>query len=76
MREEGDKLYCKTGCAYDTICVNKRKKTATVIPSKTVKSQPAPPGSQETQFWVCPHCGRDTEYKNGKQFCGSCKTYL
>ena len=30
----------------------------------------------ETQFWVCPHCGRDTEYRNGKQYCPSCKIYL
>ena len=58
------------------IALSKRKKATPVILSKTVKSQPAPPGPQETQFWICPHCGRDTEYRNGKQFCGSCKTYL
>jgi len=34
------------------------------------------PDSTVTMFWVCPHCGSDTQYKNGKQFCGSCKTYL
>ena len=31
---------------------------------------------EETQFWVCPHCGGDTEYRGGKQYCNTCKVYL
>ena len=60
------------------IALSKRKKTTPVIPAKTVKSQPVmvQTTSDETQFWVCPHCGNDTQYKNGKQFCGSCNVYL
>jgi len=30
----------------------------------------------ETQFWVCPNCGGDTQMKDTKQYCPSCKTYL
>ena len=60
------------------IALSKRKKTTPVIPAKTVKSQPVmvQTTSDETQFWVCSHCGNDTQYKNGKQFCGSCNVYL
>jgi len=32
--------------------------------------------SDDTQFWVCPHCGRDTQSRNRKQFCSSCNVYL
>ena len=32
--------------------------------------------ADDTQFWVCPNCGKDTQYKNGKQYCDSCKAYL
>jgi len=31
---------------------------------------------EETQFWVCPHCGGDTQNRNGKQFCSKCNVYL
>jgi len=31
---------------------------------------------EETQFWVCPHCGGDTQTKNEKQFCSKCNVYL
>ena len=55
------------------IALSKRKKTIPVIAAQPAKVQSAP---DETQFWVCPHCGRDTEYRNGKQFCGSCNVYL
>jgi len=30
----------------------------------------------ETQFWVCPNCGGDTQMKDGRQYCSSCKIYL
>jgi len=30
----------------------------------------------DTQFWVCPNCGRDTQLKDGRQYCPSCKIYL
>ena len=29
-----------------------------------------------TQFWVCPNCGNDTQMKDGRQYCPSCKIYL
>jgi len=31
---------------------------------------------EETQFWVCPHCGGNPQSKNGKQFCSKCNVYL
>ncbi|MCH7559836.1 MAG: hypothetical protein IIC67_00445 [Thaumarchaeota archaeon] len=34
------------------------------------------PDSSETMFWVCPHCGNDTQMKDGRQYCTSCKIYL
>ncbi|MCH7560867.1 MAG: hypothetical protein IIC67_05795, partial [Thaumarchaeota archaeon] len=55
------------------IALSKRKKTIPMIAAQPAKVQTAP---DETQFWVCPHCGGDTEYRNGKQFCGSCNLYL
>jgi len=30
----------------------------------------------DTQFWVCPNCGNNTEMKDGRQYCTSCKIYL
>ncbi len=54
------------------IVLSKRKKTA-VIAVQPAKAQTK---SDETQFWVCPHCGRDTQMKYGKQFCNSCNMYL
>jgi len=32
--------------------------------------------TDNTQFWVCPNCGRDTQMKDGRQYCPSCKIYL
>jgi len=29
-----------------------------------------------TQFWVCPNCGNNTEMKDKRQYCSSCKIYL
>jgi len=60
------------------IALSKRKKTVPVITAKIPKVQPAivQTAPDETQFWVCPHCSRDTEYRNGKQFCGTCNVYL
>ncbi len=55
------------------ITLSKRKKIAPVIYAKPANIQTV---SDETQFWVCPHCGQDTEYRNQKQFCGRCNTYL
>jgi len=31
---------------------------------------------EETQFWVCPNCGGNTQMKDGRQYCYSCKIYL
>ncbi len=30
----------------------------------------------ETQFWVCPNCGGNTQMKDSRQYCPSCKFYL
>ena len=52
----------------------KRKKTSV---SRTAhKKSRAVPTQDETQFWVCPNCGQDTQMKNGRQYCFSCKIYL
>ena len=32
--------------------------------------------SDDTQFWVCPNCGNNTQMKDGRQYCPSCKIYL
>ena len=55
------------------IALSKRKKAIPVMAAQPAKVQTAP---DETQFWVCPHCGGDTQYRQGKQFCGSCNLYL
>ena len=52
------------------ITLSKRKKIAPLISAQVQTT------SDETQFWVCPHCGKDTEYRNQKQFCISCNVYL
>jgi len=44
-------------------------------------SKPQPPPKQqqdadETQFWVCPNCGNNTQMKDQRQYCSSCKIYL
>ena len=31
---------------------------------------------EETQFWVCPNCGGNTQMKESRQYCPSCKFYL
>jgi len=56
------------------IALSKRKKTA-AIPAQPAKAQTAKT-KDETQFWVCPNCGRDTQMKEGRQYCSSCKFYL
>ena len=42
---------------------------------KSLSSKIIPP-SDDTQFWVCPNCGSDTQMKNGRQFCPSCNVNL
>lgn len=60
----------------------KRKKTPSSIsytsnmPSQTSSFKSETPGPDETQFWVCPNCGNDTQMKDGRQYCPSCKFYL
>lgn len=34
------------------------------------------PDSNVTMFWVCPNCGGDTQMRDSKQYCPSCKIYL
>ena len=55
------------------ITLSKRKKIAPIISAQPAQVQTP---SDETQFWVCPHCGSDTEYRNQKQFCSRCNIYL
>ena len=57
------------------IGLSRRKKTASVIQVSPAKVQ-ATQRQDDTQFWVCPHCGGDTQYRNGKQYCPSCNVYL
>ena len=32
--------------------------------------------NDETQFWVCPVCGKDTRELHGKSYCDNCQRYL
>ena len=41
-------------------------------PTKSIPTQT----KDNTQFWVCPNCGKDTQMKEGRQYCPSCKFYL
>ena len=43
---------------------------------KSLDSKKMIPSSDDTQFWVCPHCGADTQSRKGKQFCSKCNVYL
>ncbi len=64
--------------AVIVVVLSKRKKPA-VKSTQSGKPQtfkPQTSGPDATQFWVCPHCGKDTEYRNQKQFCRSCNAYL
>ena len=55
------------------VALSKRKKTVPVMVAQPAKVQTA---SDDTQFWVCPRCGRDIQMKDGKQYCPSCNVYL
>ena len=57
------------------IALSKRKKTAPMV-YVSPANIPVAPAADDTQFWVCPNCGKDTQYKNRKQYCDSCKVYL
>jgi len=35
-----------------------------------------PQTNDETQFWVCPVCGKDTRELDGKSYCDNCQRYL
>ena len=41
-------------------------------PTKSIPTQ----AKDETQFWVCPNCGGNTQMKEERQYCPSCKFYL
>ena len=56
------------------IALSKRKKAAPMLYASPANIPV--PATDDTQFWVCPNCGKDTQYKNGKQYCDSCKVYL
>jgi len=57
------------------IALSKRKKTAPIAVQSPGKVHVTSP-SDDTQFWVCPRCGRDIQMKSGRQFCSSCNVYL
>jgi len=57
------------------ILLAKRKKSAQVVVTPSTPT-PSAQTQDDTQFWVCPHCGGDTQYRNGKQYCDTCKVYL
>ena len=57
------------------IALSKRRKVVPVIPASPAKSQVIQ-SKDDTQFWVCPNCGQDTQMKDGRQYCPSCKIYL
>ena len=57
------------------IALSKRRKVVPVMLASPANI-PVAPATDDTQFWVCPNCGKDTQYKNGKQYCDSCKVYL
>jgi len=44
-------------------------------PYDTAKSK-ATQRQDDTQFWVCPNCGSDTQMKDERQYCPSCRIYL
>ncbi len=45
-------------------------------PEPRKKESKATQRQDDTQFWACPNCGRDTQMKDGRQYCPSCKFYL
>ena len=57
------------------VCISKGKKIPSRIspPSDRV---PQLKTQDSTQFWVCPNCGNDTQMKDERQYCPSCKIYL
>jgi len=44
--------------------------------SSSISSQPNIAPQDNTQFWVCPNCGNNTQMKDERQYCYSCKIYL
>ena len=57
------------------ITLSKRRKVVPVMPASPAIAQVIQ-SKDDTQFWVCPNCGRDTQMKDGRQYCPSCKIYL
>ena len=52
----------------------KRKKSS--MPRDSYKKPRAASTQDDTQFWVCPNCGNNTQMKGERQYCPSCKIYL
>ncbi len=57
------------------VCITKGKKSSSNIPYPSDRS-PQLKTQDSTQFWVCPNCGNNTQMKDGRQYCSSCKIYL
>jgi hypothetical protein len=54
----------------------RRKKTISKARPPIGKTPFSTPGTDDTQFYGCPNCGRDTSFKYGKQYCDNCRMYL
>jgi len=57
------------------VILKRHKKVSRTMPAFQAKPKEKQ-AKDETQFWVCPHCGNDTQMKDGRQYCSSCKIYL
>ena len=57
------------------VFIKKVKKHPSSLSSPTDRA-PQLKTQDNTQFWVCPNCGNDTQMKDGRQYCSSCKIYL
>jgi len=57
------------------VALSKKKKAAPLVYASPANI-PVAPATDDTQFWVCPRCGNDTEMYQGKQYCRNCNTYL
>ena len=56
-----------------------RKTEKQFIDSQNYQDKPQkyePKTNDETQFWVCPVCGKDTKELDGKSYCDNCQRYL
>ncbi len=53
-----------------------KKKTQSVAQVGKTSVTQISKNTDDTQFYVCPHCGGDTKTHYKKQYCDKCKIYL